>query len=227
MAPAISWQVSPKKSCQNPRLARTLVVMSGAIRRGLVPALSLLQHSSHCLVVGKIKSRHLIGIPGFRNQVVANGKASLTQLARYVTLVVCSCIAYILEPLFTSYMTSRMQEDDGVPVTGVKGHTTYYAKRCVEKQQMAVYSEKFQCLPRFLYGTEVNNPGSGLNFHQTLPQASSGPCLPALDRQPRFSVAAVEMFPERTSDIAHRLYFKVYTHLVSIKLVVGYSSRYG
>jgi hypothetical protein len=64
-------------------------------------------------------------------------------------------------------------------------------------------------------------------FQQTQPQASSGPCLSALVRLPHFSVAAVEMFPERTSDIAHRLYFKVYTHLVSIRLVVVHSSHYG
>jgi hypothetical protein len=53
-----------------------------------------------------------------------------------------------------------MQEDDGVPVTGMKGHTTYYAKRSVEKQQKTVYSEKFQSLPRFLHDSEVNNPGT-------------------------------------------------------------------
>ena len=49
-----------------------------------------------------------------------------------------------------------MQEDDGVPVTGMKGHTTYYAKRAVEKQQMTVFSEKFHSLPRFLHDTEVH-----------------------------------------------------------------------
>ena len=48
----------------------------------LVPARTLLQHSAHCSAVGKIKSRQLMRNPGFRNAVVANGKASCNQLTR-------------------------------------------------------------------------------------------------------------------------------------------------
>ena len=69
----------------------------------LVPARTLLQHSPHCNVVGKIKSRQLIANPGFRSQVVANGKASCNQLTRYeyVSLLVSDCISTISEPRFT------------------------------------------------------------------------------------------------------------------------------
>ncbi len=57
-----------------------------------------------------------------------------------------------------------MQEDDGVPVTGMKGSVAYYAKRSVERQQKAVYTEKFESIPRFLYDTQVKNPGTWYKF---------------------------------------------------------------
>ncbi len=58
---------------------------------------------------------------------------------------------------------SRMQED-GVPVTSMKPHPAYYAKRSVEKQHVAVYTEKFLSLPRFLHDTQAKNPGTCFKF---------------------------------------------------------------
>ncbi len=42
-----------------------------------------------------------------------------------------------------------------MPVTSMKPHAAYYAKLSVEKQHMAVYTEKFLSLPRFLHDTQA------------------------------------------------------------------------
>jgi hypothetical protein len=61
-----------------------------------------------------------------------------------------------------------MQEDDGVPVTGMKDSVAYYANRSVERHQKAVYTEKFKSIPRFLYDTQsqvqVKTPGTWYKF---------------------------------------------------------------
>jgi len=57
-----------------------------------------------------------------------------------------------------------MQEDDGVPVTSLKAHATYYAKRSVERQHKAVFMEKFLCLPRFLHDVHAKNPETWFKF---------------------------------------------------------------
>ena len=51
-----------------------------------------------------------------------------------------------------------------MPVTSMKPHAAYYAKRSVEKQHMAVYTEKFLSLPRFLHDTQAKNPGTWFKF---------------------------------------------------------------
>ncbi len=58
----------------------------------LVPGKTLLQHSTNCPGVRKIKARQLTANPGFRNQVVANGKASLVELTRYILLQFDWCV---------------------------------------------------------------------------------------------------------------------------------------
>ena len=57
-----------------------------------------------------------------------------------------------------------MQEDDGVPVTSLKAHAAYYAKRSVERQHKAVFMEKFLCLPRFLHDVQAKNPETWFKF---------------------------------------------------------------
>ena len=97
---------------------------------------TFLSHSADCPVVLKVKSRQLISHPGFRNQVVCDGKASLVNL------------------------TTRLQEPDGLPVTGMKSSRIYAARRAVEAQHHLVYSEKFASLPRYLYDICAQNPSS-------------------------------------------------------------------
>ncbi len=58
----------------------------------LLPGKTLLQHSSNCPGVGKIKARQLTANPGFRNQVVVNGKASSVELTRYILLQFVWCV---------------------------------------------------------------------------------------------------------------------------------------
>ena len=57
-------------------------------------------------------------------------------------------------------LTTRLQEDDGLPVTGMKSHRLYAARRAVEAEHHMVYAEKFAALPRYLYDICRKNPGS-------------------------------------------------------------------
>jgi hypothetical protein len=79
-----------KKRKSKSKATKDMDSHSGATTWSLVPARTMLQHSSHCLVVGKIKARQLVANPGFRNQVVVNGKASLAELTRYVSQLLCT-----------------------------------------------------------------------------------------------------------------------------------------
>jgi hypothetical protein len=76
-----------KKSMAQSKLSSTDDYESTSNTWKLVPKRTLLQHSINCPGVGKIKARQLIADPGFRNQVVANGRASLSELTRYVILL--------------------------------------------------------------------------------------------------------------------------------------------
>jgi hypothetical protein len=69
-------------------------------------------------------------------QVVCDGKVSLADL------------------------TSRLQEDDGLPVTGMKAKMVYATRRAVEAEHHTVYKEKLLCLPRYLHDVAEKNPGS-------------------------------------------------------------------
>jgi hypothetical protein len=76
-----------RKSMAQSKLSSTDDYESTSNTWKLVPKRTLLQHSLNCPGVVKIKARQLIANPGFRNQVVANGRASLSELTRYVLLL--------------------------------------------------------------------------------------------------------------------------------------------
>ena len=76
-----------RKSLAQSKLASTDDYEATSNTWKLVPKKTLLQHSIKCPGVGKIKARQLIANPGFRNQVVANGRASLSELTRCVMLL--------------------------------------------------------------------------------------------------------------------------------------------
>ncbi len=57
-------------------------------------------------------------------------------------------------------LTTRLQEDDGLPVTDMKSHRLYAARRAVEAKHHMVYAEKFAALPRYPHGICRKNPGS-------------------------------------------------------------------
>jgi hypothetical protein len=60
-------------------------------------------------------------------------------------------------------LTTRLQEDDGLPVTGLKADVVYVARRAVEAQHNLVFTEKFACLPWFLHDIVAKNPGSWMD----------------------------------------------------------------
>lgn len=57
-------------------------------------------------------------------------------------------------------LTTRLQEDDGLPVTGLKSHRLYAARRAVEAEHHLVYAEKFAALPRYLHDVCMKSPFS-------------------------------------------------------------------
>jgi hypothetical protein len=57
-------------------------------------------------------------------------------------------------------LTTRLQEDDSLPVTGMKSHRLYATRRAVEAEHHMVYAEKFAALPRYLHDICRKNPGS-------------------------------------------------------------------
>jgi hypothetical protein len=61
-------------------------------------------------------------------------------------------------------LTTRLQKDDGLPVTGMKSHRLYAARRAVEAEHHMVYAEKIAALPRYLHDICRKNPGSFLSI---------------------------------------------------------------
>ena len=60
-------------------------------------------------------------------------------------------------------LTTRLQEDDGLPVTGLKADVVYATRRAVEVQHHLVYTEKIACLSRYLHDIVAKNPGSWMD----------------------------------------------------------------
>jgi hypothetical protein len=57
-------------------------------------------------------------------------------------------------------LLTRLQEDDDLPVTGMKSHRLYAARRAVEAEYHMVHAEKFAALPNYLHDICRKNPGS-------------------------------------------------------------------
>ncbi len=78
-------------------------------------------------------------------------------------------------------LTSRLQEDDGLTVTGLKAKMIYATRRAVEAEHHIVYKENFSCLPRYLHDVAEKKPGSWMDVKLNEHTGEFMAALPRLD----------------------------------------------